>query len=189
MAEKTLIASLVSVICHAHTGYRRAGMAFSKGENTLKPDSITQTQLAQLKADPRLKVTVAEDALSSTTSNEPTGGNQSDGNLGNSTLPANLVTLAEKALSSSTLNETTGGNQSDGDLGDSTLPANLVEAIQRLDPSNTDHFTTSGKPATEALSELMQTKVSAAERDEAWETFQASEENLDGQSDDEEKGE
>ncbi|EML0278180.1 hypothetical protein D5E85_13100 [Vibrio parahaemolyticus] len=154
MAEKTLIASLVSVICHAHTGYRRAGMAFSKGENTLKPDSITQTQLAQLKADPRLKVTVAEDALSSTTSNEPTGGNQSDGNLGNS-----------------------------------TLPANLVEAIKRLDPSNTEHFTTSGKPATEALSELMQTKVSAAERDEAWETFQASEANLDGQSDDEEKGE
>ena len=154
MAEKTLIASLVSVICHAHTGYRRAGMAFSKGENTLKPDSITQTQLAQLKADPRLKVTLAEDALSSTTSNEPTG-----------------------------------GNQSDGDLGDSTLPANLVEAIQRLDPSNTEHFTTSGKPTTEALSELMQTKVSAAERDEAWETFQASEANLDGKSDDEEKGE
>lgn len=154
MAEKTLIASLVSVICHAHTGYRRAGMAFSKGENTLKPDSITQTQLAQLKADPRLKVTVAESTLSSATSNEPTG-----------------------------------GNQSDGDLGDSALPANLVEAIQRLDPSSTEHFTTSGKPTTEALSELMQTKVSAAERDEAWEAFQASEANLDGQSDDEEKGE
>ncbi|HHC6618075.1 TPA: HI1506-related protein [Vibrio parahaemolyticus] len=154
MAEKTLIASLVSVICHAHTGYRRAGMAFSKGENTLKPDSITQTQLVLLKADPRLKVTVAEDALSSPSFNEPTS-----------------------------------GNQSDGDLGNSTLPANLVEAIQRLDPSNAEHFTTSGKPTTEALSELMQTKVSASERDEAWETFQASEANLDGQSDDEEKGE
>lgn len=154
MAEKTLIASLVSVICHAHTGYRRAGMAFSKGENTLKPDSITQTQLAQLKADPRLKVTVAEDALSSSPINEPTG-----------------------------------GNQSDGDLGDSTLPANLVEAIQRLDPSNTEHFTTSGKPTTEALSELMQTKVSAAERDEAWEFIQESDVPLADESDDEEKGE
>lgn len=154
MAEKTLIASLVSVICHAHTGYRRAGMAFSKGENTLKPDSITQTQLAQLKADPRLKVTLAEDALSSSPINEPTG-----------------------------------GNQSDGDLGDSTLPANLVEAIQRLDPSNTEHFTTSGKPATEALSELMQTKVSAAERDEAWEFIQESDVPLADESDDEEKGE
>ncbi|HHF3031882.1 TPA: HI1506-related protein [Vibrio diabolicus] len=153
MAEKTLIASLVSVICHANTGYRRAGMAFSKGENTLKPGSITPTQLVQLKADPRLKVTLAEDALSGASLNEPTG-----------------------------------GDQSDGDLGNSTLPANLVEAIQRLDPSNTEHFTTSGKPATEALSELMQTKVSAAERDEAWETFQASEANLDGQSEDEEKG-
>lgn len=154
MAEKTLIASLVSVICHAHTGYRRAGMAFSKGENTLKPDSITQTQLAQLKADPRLKVTLAEDALSSSPINEPTG-----------------------------------GNQSDGDLGDSTLPANLVEAIQRLDPSNTEHFTTSGKPTTEALSELMQTKVSAAERDEAWEFIQESDVPLADESDDEEKGE
>ncbi|MDW3137062.1 HI1506-related protein [Vibrio sp. 1288] len=154
MAEKTLIASLVSVICHAHTGYRRAGMAFSKGENTLKPDSITQTQLAQLKADPRLKVTLAEDALSSPTSNEPTG-----------------------------------GNQSDSDLGDSALPANLVEAIQRLDPSNTKHFTTSGKPTTEALSELMQTKVSAAQRDEAWELIQESDVPLADESDDEEKGE
>ncbi|MCR9628873.1 HI1506-related protein [Vibrio antiquarius] len=154
MAEKTLIASLVSVICHAHTGYRRAGMAFSKGENTLKPDSITQTQLAQLKADPRLKVTLAEDALSGTS-----------------------------------LNESTGGNQSDGDLGDSTLPANLVEAIQRLDPSNTEHFTTSGKPTTEALSELMQTKVSAAERDEAWAFIQESDVPLADESDDEEKGE
>ncbi len=154
MAEKTLIASLVSVICHAHTGYRRAGMAFSKGENTLKPDSITQTQLAQLKADPRLK-----------------------------------VTLAEKALSSSTLNETTGGDQSDGDLGDSALPANLVEAIQRLDPSNTEHFTTSGKPTTEALSELMQTKVSAAQRDEAWALIQESDVPLADESDEEEKGE
>ncbi|MGR5271357.1 HI1506-related protein [Vibrio alginolyticus] len=140
MAEKTLIASSIMVICHAHTGYRRAGMAFSKGENTLKPDSVTQTQLAQLKADPRLKVTLAEDALSSAALNEPTG-----------------------------------GNQSDGDLGNSTLPANLVEAIQRLDPSNTEHFTTSGKPTTEALSELMQTKVSAAERDEAWAACQANE--------------
>ena len=154
MAEKTLIASLVSVICHAHTGYRRAGMAFSKGENTLKPDSITQTQLAQLKADPRLKVTVAEDALSSPPINEPTG-----------------------------------GDQSDGDLGDSTLPANLEEAIQRLDPSNTEHFTTSGKPTTEALSELMQTKVSAAERDEAWAFIQESDVPLADESDDEEKGE
>ncbi|MCR9935270.1 HI1506-related protein [Vibrio antiquarius] len=153
MAEKTLIASLVSVICHAHKGYRRAGMAFSKGENTLKPDSITQTQLAQLKADPRLKVTVVEDALSSSPINEPTG-----------------------------------GDQSDGDLGDSTLPANLVEAIQRLDPSNTEHFTTSGKPTTEALSELMQTKVSAAERDEAWAFIQESDVPLADESD-EEKGE
>ncbi|EHR6781247.1 HI1506-related protein [Vibrio parahaemolyticus] len=154
MAEKTLIASLVSVICHAHTGYRRAGMAFSKGENTLKPGSITETQLVQLKADPRLKVTVAEDALSGSTINEPTG-----------------------------------GNQSDGDLGDSALPANLVEAIQRLDPSNTEHFTTSGKPTTEALSELMQTKVSAAERDEAWAFIQESDVPLADESDDEEKGE
>ena len=154
MAEKTLIASLVSVICHAHTGYRRAGMAFSKGENTLKPDSITQTQLAQLKADPRLKVTLAEDALSSAALNEPAG-----------------------------------GDQSDGDLGDSTLPANLEEAIQRLDPSNTEHFTTSGKPTTEALSELMQTKVSAAERDEAWAFIQESDVPLADESDDEEKGE
>ncbi|MCR9487228.1 HI1506-related protein [Vibrio alginolyticus] len=153
MAEKTLIASLVSVICHAHTGYRRAGMAFSKGENTLKPGSITNTQLAQLKADQRLKVSVIE----------------------------------SEELEES--NKAGSGNSDSGPVDGGLLPGSLVEAIQRLDPSNTEHFTTSGKPTTEALSELMQTKVSAAERDEAWETFQTSDANLDGQSDDEEKGE
>lgn len=132
MAEKKLLAHAIVVVCAAHTGYRRAGMALANGENILQPESITETQLAQLKADPKLAVSIQE----------------------------------QQAVPSS-------ASKQSGALDADSLPNCLVEAIALLSPDNSEHFTSSGKPTTEALSELMQTKVSAAERDEAWEQYQA----------------
>lgn len=156
MAEKTLIAALVTVNCLAHTNYRRAGMAFSHGENTLQPNSITPTQLAQLQADPRLKVTLADD----------------DGQEG----PIKID------LSKAALSQPTGGDGPQKEHLDNGLaltsvestskPETLVDAIKQLDRSNAEHFTSSGKPQVDALAELMQTKVTAAERDEAWDSLQ-----------------
>lgn len=161
MAEQTfiarsLVAKAVAVYCLAHTNYRRAGMAFSHGENMLEPGTITNNQLRQLEADPRLKVTVAEsETLQGDISNVESG--HQSGPLDALTSPSDLTELFAQA----------------GDELLQTKPKTLADAIQLLDPSNTEHFTTSGKPQVDALSELMGVKVSATERDEAWALVQA----------------
>ncbi len=48
--------SAIIVQCLANTGYRRAGMAFKRGDNIVPHNELNDTQLAQLKADPRLVV-------------------------------------------------------------------------------------------------------------------------------------
>jgi hypothetical protein len=45
----------ILVISAAHDGYRRAGMAFKNGENLLEASLFTETQLAQIQADPHLR--------------------------------------------------------------------------------------------------------------------------------------
>jgi hypothetical protein len=135
MAEKTLISYALALTNLAHTGYRRAGLALVKGENTIPADTITETQLAQLKADPRLKITVQEEGGSA-----GTDGDQS------------LL------------------------LDQGSVPDTLATAIALLDPANVDHFTSTGKPQIDALETLLGHKVTAAERDEAWETFLAEQE-------------
>lgn len=159
MAEKTLIAALVHVHCLAHSGYRRAGMAFNHGENTLQPSDITTAQLAQLKADPRLKVTVADESKETPTSDTISDANlpnlaSSDGSQGESVDAGDPSTSLEE------------GEEPPA------KPETLVDAIKLLDPSNAEHFTGSGKPQVEALSELLGKKVTATERDEAWQFVQ-----------------
>jgi hypothetical protein len=44
------------VICLANTGYRRAGLAFVKGENNLPLAELSREQIAAIKADKCLKV-------------------------------------------------------------------------------------------------------------------------------------
>ena len=52
------------ITCFAHHGYRRAGVGFCKGENTFNADGFSESQLAQLNDDPRLKLQFVEaDAL------------------------------------------------------------------------------------------------------------------------------
>ncbi|MGF1727208.1 HI1506-related protein [Photobacterium nomapromontoriensis] len=54
MEKRNLITQALIVKSLAHNGYRRAGLAFNAGENTLAADTITPAQLAMLEADPRL---------------------------------------------------------------------------------------------------------------------------------------
>jgi hypothetical protein len=135
MAEKTLISYALALTNLAHTGYRRAGLALVKGENTIPADTITETQLAQLKADPRIKVVIQDETNSSVAN----------------------------------------GDQSTP-VDQGTVPGTLIEAIALLDPANVDHFTSTGKPQIDALETLLGHKVTAAERDAAWETFLAEQE-------------
>jgi len=75
--------------------------------------------------------------------------------------------IGEPLLGDGTLAEVS--QDSDGPGRDDLLQL----AIQSLDPENNDHFTNSGKPQATALAEIIKTPVSAAERDAAWEQFQA----------------
>lgn len=50
----------------------------------------------------------------------------------------------------------------------------IVAAIQELDPDNQDQFTQNGKPDATVLTEHLGWRVSATERDEAWEAIQES---------------
>lgn len=135
MVEKTLIAYALAVTNLAHNGYRRAGISLDKGTQIIPADTITETQLAQLKADPRITVAVQDETDSST----------SDGDQSTS-------------------------------VDNGAVPSTLIEAIALLDPANVDHFLGSGKPSVEALEKLLGHAVTAAERDEAWETFLAEQE-------------
>lgn len=66
----------IEIINAAHDGYRRAGLRFHKGQNTFDESEVTDAQLAMLKADTHLAVSVSE-ALQATTSTQE-GGNQTD---------------------------------------------------------------------------------------------------------------
>ena len=48
-----------------------------------------------------------------------------------------------------------------------------MQAIDTLDADNKDDYTESGKPEVNALKQLVDGDVTAAERDEAWEHYQA----------------
>ncbi len=58
--DKSMLMQVIVVMCLAHTGYRRAGLAFNRGENRYAADELSESQLAQIKADPRLKVSTVE---------------------------------------------------------------------------------------------------------------------------------
>ncbi|RRN04679.1 hypothetical protein EIM44_04370 [Bibersteinia trehalosi] len=79
-------------------GYRRAGISLAKGENVLP--SITETQLKQLQADPRLVVTQTEQASlqnggKGLSQHSPDDGSKS--NLDGGVVPANLTVEQLKA--------------------------------------------------------------------------------------------
>ncbi|MCG6213432.1 HI1506-related protein [Vibrio furnissii] len=74
----------------AHTGYRRAGLALEQGENRFDKAKVTDAQLAQLKADPRLAITIE------TGETTPTG--ETSGALDGSNQPTSLVNVAMQPL-------------------------------------------------------------------------------------------
>ncbi|QUN06434.1 Rho termination factor N-terminal domain-containing protein [Shewanella yunxiaonensis] len=51
----------------AHDGYRRAGLSFKKGDNEFTDTQISEAQMAHIKKDPRLSVSV--EAVASQTDN------------------------------------------------------------------------------------------------------------------------
>ncbi|KLV09576.1 hypothetical protein ABT56_00355 [Photobacterium aquae] len=75
MEKRNLITQALIVKSLAHNGYRRAGLAFKAGENTLAAGTITHAQLAMLEADPRLALlgTAQDDPAPTAPANDPAG--------------------------------------------------------------------------------------------------------------------
>lgn len=53
MSKKTIV-----INCRAHNGYRRAGIAFTKGQNVFSESELTDAQLQAIEGDARLVVSV-----------------------------------------------------------------------------------------------------------------------------------
>ncbi|WP_178860818.1 HI1506-related protein [Thiomicrorhabdus cannonii] len=62
-------------------------------------------------------------------------------------------------------------SMTDNKDGDSITVEQLIEAIAQLDPQNTAHYTGKGVPQLDALQAIVGSKVSAAQRDEAFVAF------------------
>ena len=82
MEQQMVIAKNVVVNSAAHDGYRRAGMALKAGENILEAGALTCSQLAMLKADPRLAVSYPEADTADSTPGAVVQGSLSDGVTG-----------------------------------------------------------------------------------------------------------
>lgn len=68
MTKDTLVTVMVSILCSAHDGYRRADIGFKHGEQTV---TVTHKQLAAIKADPRLKVLEEEPVIAAKAAGAP----------------------------------------------------------------------------------------------------------------------
>lgn len=73
MAKSISTIQVLLVICLAHTGYRRAGMALNKGENLIPLAELSDEQVAAFEADQRLKVSVRDMAPASGSVDIPDG--------------------------------------------------------------------------------------------------------------------
>lgn len=51
---------ILVAVCLAHDGYRRAGLGFSKGDNTLDAAALSEAQLATLDEDPRIRLEIRD---------------------------------------------------------------------------------------------------------------------------------
>jgi len=149
---KTLKLSLISAVivsCMQPTGYRRAGLIFNQGKNEIPADGLEQEQLDAIENDPRLSVqAIPLDA--STAPQSQLDANNLGADLDNPLLYANVdYTQAPIELQ--------------------PVIALMVDAQMELKP-------VVEQVAYEAPGEndgdVVKIKVSAAQRDEAWQWLQ-----------------
>ncbi len=143
------------VINLAHDGYRRAGVAFTKGENLLS--KLDKAQLAQIEADPRLKL-LSKGGLSTVTDDSQTPSGAVDD------LASAAALVPDNAADNTPSAPVKSSNEQDMEQ--------VFEAIASLELANKDHFTVSGKPQAAELEKRLNRSVSASERDGMWQAYQ-----------------
>jgi hypothetical protein len=145
------------VICLANTGYRRAGLAFAKGENNLPLAELSREQIAAIKADKRLKVPEPNMVSAPRILDSPG-------------IATPLILAAAPAITAETPPKTLPQTQLQT-LQQANEAMSFSEAISLLDKDNPDHFTQGGKPQCTALEGLMAKPFSASDRDAAWDEY------------------
>ncbi|MEE2025032.1 HI1506-related protein [Alkalimonas mucilaginosa] len=85
------MAKLLFIVCAAHTGYRRGGIRFVQGENTVETENLTAEQLQQIHQDPLLVVGEYADSIS--LQDEANKGSGTQGPVGDGTLSAAVTGL------------------------------------------------------------------------------------------------
>lgn len=129
--------------------FRRANTAFTATGTAFPAGHFNNKQLAAIYAEKRLSVREVEADK----------------------VPAGVDThLLESAAANSADEKSPAQENQD----DSPAAETLEQAFSLLDPSNKDHFTNNNLPQIDALSRLLKRPVKAAERDTAWQAYQAS---------------
>lgn len=144
----------ITVFNSGHAGYRRAGIAFNKGDNVI--DGLSAAQIQQIENDPRLVLQNADSAESADQTQLVENGDSVD------------ITKLSEAV---------------GDGSGEKLPLLIqppeelfavVAIIQTLATTNALELTGSGVPTTACLEAATAgMKISAAQRDTAWEWLKA----------------
>lgn len=151
MAKNLKLTALASIIVHCTqpTGYRRGGIAHTSGKQTISADALTQQQLEAIENDPRLSVqAVPLDA--STAQNSQLDADNMGTNLDAPKLYAQVdYTQAPIELQ--------------------PVIALMIDAQMELKPV-VDQVAYEAPGETEG--EVVKIKVSAAQRDEAWQWLQ-----------------
>ncbi|KUJ73926.1 hypothetical protein AVO42_00450 [Thiomicrospira sp. XS5] len=158
MSETKTIRVTVSLRDKRAKQFFRAGHKFLAGESkelTMPP--LTEDELKRLQKEPKLKVEVEEVESMDSKNNlgDQNSNDQDDGD-------------ADQA------------DQSDTNKQDSDEGLSLVDAIGQLDPDDDAMWLkVSGKPSTQALEFAIGQPVSADDRDQAWEIYQAQQDSGD----------
>lgn len=129
---------IVSLRDKRYPQFFRAGHKFVAGEP--KTIVVNDQQLEQLKAEPKLEVTIQEQWTAPPQEAEK-GGDSSSTESNDSVSEADATQETQAAL---------------------------FNAFASLDADNAEHFTKGGKPELNALKALFGIELSAKERDEAW---------------------
>ncbi|WP_354624842.1 HI1506-related protein [Psychromonas sp. MME2] len=151
----------ITVFNSSHSGYRRAGLVFNKGDNVI--DDATDAQIHAITNDKRLVLQGAD--------------------------KADTATSADLVAGNNSLQQSVEGDGSGDALPPVVVPpesiAFLVAIMQWLQRAGTLELTGSGAPTTKCLENAIEddVQISAAMRDEAWNwlkenpTYQAEQES------------
>lgn len=154
--------SRIVLIAAATEGYRRGGLKFGVNPKEIDLSTLDNRQAETIMNDPNLTI---KDVTSS------------DCSVCEEKLATAHLTIDEQAKEIDGLKQVI-AEMSEDNKPDEGTHLSLIEAIGQLNVDVEDHWTKTGKPEIGMLEALTGRNVSAAERDQAWQEYQATKAQL-----------